>query len=321
MSHLLRKLHTPHATLVLGALTIAACGSDSMAHRSHGTAAACSGHIVAAPTVTDLGTLGGLTSGATGVNDQGVVVGASLVSCLTCTPQQTPSHAFRFQSGQLTDLGTLGGKSSAAKAINNNDWIVGWAHTTGNASHAALWKPGSAAQDLGTMGGSTSIAWGINKKNQIVGQSDVPSPGRFHAFLWQNGTFTDLGLLPGGDWSVAQAINDSGLIVGQASPPAAAITAVLWRKGTHTIRDLGVLPGTGSATRFSVAYGVNNSGRIVGSSDVPRGGRPVCRGVAGVMQDLGTPSGGFSTSFAEAFGINDAGQIVGSGVSFTGLNQ
>ena len=120
--------------------------------------------------MADLGTLGGLTSGATGVNDQGVVVGASLVSCPTCTPKQTPSHAFRFQSGQLTDLGTLGGKSSAAKAINNNGWIVGWAHTTGNASHAALWKPGSAAQDLGTMGGPTSIAWGTNKKNQIVGQ-------------------------------------------------------------------------------------------------------------------------------------------------------
>jgi probable HAF family extracellular repeat protein len=171
------------------------------------------------------------------------------------------------------------------------------------------------------MGGPTSIAWGINKKNQIVGQSDVPSPGRFHAFLWQNGSFTDLGLLPGGDWSVAQAINDSGLIVGQASTSVGAIHAVLWRKGTHTIRDLGVLPGGSTVNRFSVAYGVNNLGQIVGSSDVNGGGRHVFRWVAGVMQDLGTPRGAFSTSFAEAFGINDAGQIVGSGVSVTGLNQ
>src|SRR5262245_61670467 len=146
------------ATIAAVALIVAACsGSDSMAPKSSRPAGDSSGYVIATATVTDLGTLGGLTSGATGVNDQGVVVGASLVSCATCTPKQTPSHAFRVQSGQMTDLGTLGGKSSAANAINNNGWIVGWAHTTGNGQHASLWKPGSAAQDLGTMGGATSI--------------------------------------------------------------------------------------------------------------------------------------------------------------------
>jgi probable HAF family extracellular repeat protein len=188
MSHLLRKRHT-QSTIVLVALMVAACsGSDWMAPKASRPAGDNSGYVIATATVTDLGTLGGLTSGATSVNDQGVVVGASLVSCPTCTPKQTPTHAFRVQSGQMTDLGTLGGKSSAAKAINNNGWIVGWAHTPGNGQHASLWKPGSAAQDLGTMGGATSIAWGINKKNQIVGQSDVPSPAATGAWLRRSTT-------------------------------------------------------------------------------------------------------------------------------------
>jgi probable HAF family extracellular repeat protein len=198
---------------------------------------------------------------------------------------------------------------------------VGWAHTTGNASHAALWKPGSAAQDLGTMGGPTSIAWGINKKNQIVGQSDVPSPGRFHAFLWQNGTFTDLGLLPGGDWSVAQAINDSGLIVGQASTSVGAIHAVLWRKGTHTIRDLGVLPGGSTVNRFSVAYAVNNRGQIVGSSDVT-GEVATCS--AGSLESCRTSghraAGSLPVSPRHSESTMPA-RSSAQGVSFTGLNQ
>ena len=52
--------------------------------------------------VTDLGTLGGFTSEAFGINDRGQVTGQS----------ETDSgvfHAFLYSSGQITDLGTLSG--------------------------------------------------------------------------------------------------------------------------------------------------------------------------------------------------------------------
>jgi probable HAF family extracellular repeat protein len=157
--------------------------------------------------VTDLGTLGGLTSGATGVNDQGTVVGASLVSCPTCTPKQTPSHAFRLQSGQLTDLGTLGGKSSAAKAINNNDWIVGV--MTGNASYATLCR--AAPEELGPW--ADQYRSGINKKSQIVGQSDVIRGGSTRSSGRTAPLPISVSCPPA--TGVSRRRSDSGLIVGR----------------------------------------------------------------------------------------------------------
>ena len=60
----------------------------------------------------DLGTLGGSTSLAFGVNDAGQVVGAA------ATAGNLASHAFLYSRGRMTDVGTLGGHISVAWAIN-----------------------------------------------------------------------------------------------------------------------------------------------------------------------------------------------------------
>ncbi len=67
--------------------------------------------------LVDLGTLGGNSSVALGMNDIGDVVGWS----------QTDSgvHAFLWQDGQMADLGTLGGRWSEARDVNNFMQIVG----------------------------------------------------------------------------------------------------------------------------------------------------------------------------------------------------
>lgn len=69
--------------------------------------------------VTKLGTLGGICSGARAINDAGQVVGYSHIS------GNTDYRAFLWQSGSMQDLGTLGGPSSYANGINAAGQVVG----------------------------------------------------------------------------------------------------------------------------------------------------------------------------------------------------
>lgn len=75
--------------------------------------------------ITDLGTLGGASSTACGINDLGQVVGKSAI----VTGQL---RAFLWQNGIITDLGTLPGLSfSEARAVNNRGQVVGDSSPTG----------------------------------------------------------------------------------------------------------------------------------------------------------------------------------------------
>jgi probable HAF family extracellular repeat protein len=75
--------------------------------------------------MTDLGTLGGLSASAEGINDRGVVVGWSQVA-------SGEHHAFVWmpgsplgQKGAMIDIGTLAGFGSMAQAINFSGVVVG----------------------------------------------------------------------------------------------------------------------------------------------------------------------------------------------------
>ncbi|MFN3651782.1 MAG: DUF3466 family protein [Armatimonadota bacterium] len=73
--------------------------------------------------LTDLGTLGGHSSRALALNDDGVVVGAA------STPDEK-THAFVWKDGVMRDLGVLpGGSHSVAQDINAEGVIVGSAGT------------------------------------------------------------------------------------------------------------------------------------------------------------------------------------------------
>ena len=90
--------------------------------------------------MADLGTLGGISSFAWGMNDNGQVVGAS--NWKAGESGWDKSHAFLWENGVMIDLGTLGGNYSRATDINNQGQIVGESYTASGELHAFLWENG-----------------------------------------------------------------------------------------------------------------------------------------------------------------------------------
>jgi probable HAF family extracellular repeat protein len=138
-----------------------------------------------------LGTLGGNSSTAYDVSDNGVVVGQAANAA-------GQERAFRWQNGVMTDLGTLGGANSGAYAVTPDGRIVvGYAQNRQGQYRAFRWILGVGMADLGTLGGTTgSSAYAVSDNgNTVVGGSDV-SPGRpvIKPFIWESNRMTQVNI-------------------------------------------------------------------------------------------------------------------------------
>ncbi len=260
------------------------------------------GFLYSAGGFVDLGTLGGSYSRASGVNDEGAVVG---------TAEDTAGNlrAFLYVNGNMRDIGTLGGANSRASAINNKGQIAGVADSD-EGSFAFLYTEGLGMKNLGTLqGGVASRAEGINNAGTVVGGSMVgefPLP-QFHAFAYTSGVMTDLDSTLS-SFSIGQAINDQGQVVGWANAGFGIDHAFLYSSGVMT--DLSTLSGFGS----SGAYDINNAGDIVGWSEVANRETRAILYQDGMMIDLETlidPSLGWTLE--AAYSINDLQQIAAYG--------
>jgi probable HAF family extracellular repeat protein len=257
--------------------------------------------------ITGLGTLGGIWSGPSQLDNQGQVVGGSTV-------QSGAWHAFRWADGQMEDLGVPGDYLvSGATAFNSNGKIVGYANGQYQSQYAYLWE-NDVWTYLGTLPGEGldySVATDINDASQISGYSFTLGPGSsMRGWIWENGEMTDLGTL-GGEKSYANAINEQGQIIGYAqvyNPDAYETHAFIWEDGEMT--DLGVLPGEVN----SAAYDINENGQIVGSSSHQMDTYPFltisrpCLWDDNQVIDLGLVDG-YVRGFATA--ISNDGTIVG----------
>src|SRR6266567_3210237 len=246
---------------------------------------------------------GGYSSYATGINNQGKVVGwaENGIHDPTCDPsfQILQFRAAMWElNGTMHELPPLPGDStSAATAINDLGQVVGISGDCGiavgsvSAKHAVLWQNGVPI-DLGNIGGD---AWNtptaINNQGTIVGFANTaPGTARtFEAFIWtQAGGMKSLGKIAGDLRSEALGINEKGQIVGLSRGGPFLFRAVLWENNKLTDMNSLIVPGS---PFLLLAGDIDQRGRIVGEAlDLDTGEAP------GVIATPVTPGAAVSSA-------------------------
>jgi probable HAF family extracellular repeat protein len=213
------------------------------------------------PARTDLGTLGGESSYAFDVNDNGVVVGASHTT-------DGVFHGFRWSAaGGLQPLPPLPGDSaSRAIAIANDDVVLGVSIARGGSSRPVVWSAAGTATLLAVseIAGAELTPNDRNTQQTVVGDAlffDNPD-ALAHAWVWNAaGGLVDLAdRLEVAYESYASAVGESGHVVG-------TLGGGLWRAyiwdTQRGARNLGV-PGDAPDFTEVTAQGVNGSGQVAG---------------------------------------------------------
>jgi probable HAF family extracellular repeat protein len=234
--------------------------------------------------VADLGSMGGSSTVAFGINGSGTAVGwgETLTGDL---------GAFSSNGGSMQHFAGLSGATdTSAYGINSSGTIVGTSFVNGQ-PHGEIWN-GSQSTDLG----AGIYATGINDSGAVIG-------GNGHAFLLANGTYDDLGVLPGGSWSSAYGVSNAGTVVGYGNLGNGLFRGFVWT-ASGGMEELGTFGGNNS-----YATAINGSGEVVGHASLSNGYENAFIEVGGVMTDLGSLGGGSSY----AYGINDSGVVVGYG--------
>jgi probable HAF family extracellular repeat protein len=251
--------------------------------------------------VTDLGTLGGPTSGGEGINARGDVVGISRVEDPDL-PGVFGWHAFFFSDGLMEDLGAIG-RFSGAAAINNRGTVVGTADVSREFDESQAFIHRNGATKLLPF---TSVN-AINERGQIAG---------FHRQLggviyWRR----KLRVIPhfGGGFIQIAAINNRGQFCGTSANAANELVLFF-----HDGKRMHLLP---SLAVEQQVHGINERGDITAHTAregdfLPVAGWLYRDGRWHNVNDLLSPRDPLTpfVTIVEARSLNDPGQIVAVGV-------
>lgn len=295
--------------------------------------------------MTDIGTLGGDTSYALGINDSGEVVGYSYLA------DNVTRHAFTWTvSGGIVDLGTLpGGAWSEGQKINTSGEISGEALDSNSHQVPVFWSAATGFVSLPESHGDLrNYGWSINDSGVMTGQ--VYTGSIVNAFIWRlAGRHFFLPPLPSGLHTVGYDINNLNHVTGNGFSLSRGVwEAFVWSNESGT-RGIGIVPGTGptlahaindndevtgigyfasSTSAFywsrdtgivvmqtlggSIGAGldINLAGAIVGWSSLASGEihAAIWDNYTSTPQDLGTLPGG---TISYAYSINNSGQVAG----------
>ena len=241
-------------------------------------------------TVTDLGTLGGVTSAAVAVNNAGQVVGTANVT------GDSHSDPFLYSAKKMTDVWTGGTEfGGITVALNNSGHFVvnynldAQGHTESFINNGVIWA------DLGIGG-----AAGMNASDTVVGNG----PNGY--WVYSNGYLntTPSYSIPGGGKALAYSINNAGAIAGEcpkADPYYGGQNGCVFGPDGSTVL---LNANLGELDPFP-PYAISSSGETCGMNGIQQ---------FGVWSDTGAETYAATVGYmAQCAGLDSYGDAVGYG--------
>jgi len=261
--------------------------------------------------IHDLAAPGYQFSEATGLNDDGVIVGRRYGSA--------GYHGFRLEGMQVFPVTVRQQEEYVSPVgINNRGEMIVESFGGGDGSGTYFIRQDGTAELLPALpsGSDGMLAIELNDRGAVAGSVRVPSATV--AVLWQNGTLTEVAAGLNARTSTAYDVNNRNQVVGSAQLPLMGDRAFIWQNGRATLLPA---PTPRETTLTSSAVNINDWGAIVGEVRVSQpdnrryatlwiNGRPMILETLIRADDPLKPY----VRLENASKINDRGEIVAFGV-------